>query len=132
MVFDKKKWRQENRDKERESRRKYKERNSDKVKKSQKKYETRNREKINSYQLEYQKKPEVRKINNVRQNTRYNNEKTGFCQDCHKTTKTEFHHISYNPNLFIELCKKCHILRHKTEEDISVPQKQVQSEEDLK
>lgn len=48
----------------------------------------------------------------IRAETRNSNEKTGFCSDCKKERKTEFHHISYKPNIFIELCKECHIKRH--------------------
>lgn len=48
----------------------------------------------------------------VRAKTRYCNEKTGICSDCKEKKKTEFHHISYEPNLFIEVCKSCHLKRH--------------------
>jgi len=48
----------------------------------------------------------------IRAKTRHYNERVGFCSDCGKKKKTEFHHISYEPNLFIEVCKSCHIKRH--------------------
>ena len=48
----------------------------------------------------------------VRANTYNSNEKTGICFDCKKKTKTEFHHLFYVPNFFIEVCKKCHNKRH--------------------
>jgi len=44
----------------------------------------------------------------ARAKTRNSNEKTGVCFNCGKKTKTEFHHVSYKPNLFTEVCKKCH------------------------
>ena len=51
----------------------------------------------------------------VRAKTNYSNEKTGECFDCGMNEKTEFHHLSYRPNIFIEVCKKCHNARHGRE-----------------
>ncbi len=48
----------------------------------------------------------------ARAKTSYSNEKTGECLDCGLRGKTEFHHLSYEPNIFIELCKICHNVRH--------------------
>ena len=48
----------------------------------------------------------------VRANTNNRNEKTGICLDCNEKRKTTFHHLSYKPNIFIELCEKCHNKRH--------------------
>ncbi len=48
----------------------------------------------------------------ARANTNNRNEKTGFCVDCKEEGKTEFHHIDYVPNIFIEVCKRCHNVRH--------------------
>jgi hypothetical protein len=48
----------------------------------------------------------------VRNKTANSNERTGVCSDCYNVGKTEFHHISYEPNVFVELCKKCHLKRH--------------------
>ena len=48
----------------------------------------------------------------ARMETYNRNEKTGICFDCKKQIKTEFHHLSYEPNTFIELCKECHLKRH--------------------
>ena len=48
----------------------------------------------------------------IRAETRNSNEKTGICNDCKNIIKTEFHHESYKPNIFVELCKGCHIKRH--------------------
>jgi len=48
----------------------------------------------------------------IRAKTRNENRLTGFCNDCLKNKKTEFHHISYNPIEVIEVCKKCHNKRH--------------------
>ena len=48
----------------------------------------------------------------VRVNTYNSNEKTGVCNDCKGKMKTEFHHLSYKPNKFIEVCKRCHDKRH--------------------
>lgn len=49
---------------------------------------------------------------NARARTRYNQERTGICLDCKRKKKTEFHHLTYKPNIFIEVCKKCHLKRH--------------------
>ncbi len=51
----------------------------------------------------------------VRAKTNYSNEKTGECLDCKLKRKTEFHHLSYEPNIFIEVCRKCHNKRHGRE-----------------
>lgn len=48
----------------------------------------------------------------ARVNTNHHNKKIGVCSDCKEKGKTEFHHLSYEPNIFIELCKKCHNKRH--------------------
>lgn len=48
----------------------------------------------------------------VRANTLHNNKKINICSDCNKKGKTDFHHLSYQPNLFIEICKSCHVKRH--------------------
>ena len=48
----------------------------------------------------------------IRTKTRQENEKTGICSDCQEVTITEFHHLSYEPNLFIEVCRNCHNKRH--------------------
>ena len=48
----------------------------------------------------------------IRVKTRNENRLTGFCNDCLKNKKTEFHHISYEPIEVIEVCKECHNKRH--------------------
>lgn len=48
----------------------------------------------------------------IRTKTRQENEKKGVCSDCKKAITTEFHHLSYEPNIFIEVCRKCHNKRH--------------------
>ena len=50
----------------------------------------------------------------ARKKTHILNEKTGICFDCKKQIKTEFHHLSYEPNIFIEVCNKCHNKRHRS------------------
>ena len=48
----------------------------------------------------------------IRMNTLNHNEKTGVCSNCKERKSTEFHHIYYEPNIFIELCSKCHKEQH--------------------
>jgi len=103
MVFNKKEWVKENRDKMRKYRSKYKKENSEKYKEQQKKYDSTKKDKVKE---------------RIRAKTNYHNEKTGICLDCEKEVATEFHHISYEPNIFIEVCRKCHLLRHLKEEDL--------------
>ena len=66
----------------------------------------------NNYQNNYHKR-EGRREYLARMDTYNKNEKTNICYDCKKQIKTQFHHLSYKPNVFIELCKECHIKRHK-------------------
>ena len=101
MIFNKKKWAKDNKEKMRSYREKYYRNNLEKVRAQQKKYDTTKKDKFKA---------------RVRQKTNYHNEKTNVCHDCHEGIKTEFHHISYSPNIFIEVCRDCHIRRH--EEDL--------------
>ena len=103
MTFNKKQWAKENKEKMKEYREKYKQENPDKHKEQSKKYDTTKKDKVKA---------------RIRAKTHYYNEKTNVCHDCHEGGKTEFHHISYSPNIFIELCKNCHIRRHYHEEDL--------------
>jgi len=36
----------------------------------------------------------------------------GICADCDNKKKLEIHHLSYNPNKYILICKDCHYKRH--------------------
>lgn len=73
-------------------------------------YSHRNKDKIREKAKKVYQKDKTKML--VRANTNHNNEKTGVCSDCKIKGKTEFHHISYQPNLFIEVCRKCHNKRH--------------------
>lgn len=48
----------------------------------------------------------------VRAKTSYAFKKKGICEDCGAQCRTEVHHISYEPNKFIETCRVCHNKRH--------------------
>ena len=74
------------------------------------KYTHNNKEKIRIKERRDYHKDKTKAL--VRARTRNSNEKTGICFDCKKHTKTGFHHLSYEPNVFIELCRKCHNKRH--------------------
>ena len=96
-------WSKKNKDKVLKSRRDYKKNNPYRIKEQSKKYDTTKKDKIKA---------------RIRAKTNYHNEKTNVCHDCHEGAKTEFHHISYSPNIFIELCRNCHRRRHYEEEDL--------------
>ena len=73
-------------------------------------YAKRNKDKIREKGKRYYERNKTKAI--VRVKTSIYNEKTGICNDCKENGKTEFHHLSYEPNIFIEVCKKCHNKRH--------------------
>lgn len=77
-------------------------------------WKKRHKDKVNKWAKVRYKRDKDKII--VRSLTNYHNERTGWCLDCgtfdrHDTT--QFHHLSYNPNIFIELCKECHNKRHR-------------------
>lgn len=118
MTFDKKKWRQKNRDKERVSRKKYRKNKPEKVKESQKKYEKKNWEKIKVRLREYQKRDYVRAKAYIRYMTNYYYGKAEICLFCGSREKVEHHHSEpYDVHVFIDLCNKCHDKLH-SEEDL--------------
>jgi len=69
-------------------------------------YAHRNKDKIKEKAKRIYHKDKTKAL--VRANTNHRNEKHGKCNNCKQTTKTEFHHLSYTPNIFIEVCRKCH------------------------
>lgn len=73
-------------------------------------YAHKNKEKIIEKNKKQYHKDKTKAL--VRAKTFYSNEKTGECSDCGMTRKTEFHHLSYQPSIFIEVCKRCHNKRH--------------------
>ncbi len=102
MTFDKKQWAKDNKEKMHSYREKYKKNNLEKYKAMQEDYDKNRKDKVKA---------------RVRQKTNYHNEKNNVCHDCHEGVKTEFHHLSYSPNIFIELCRNCYKSRH-LEEDL--------------
>ena len=74
------------------------------------KYAHKNKDKIIEKNKKQYHKDKTKAL--VRAKTFYSNEKTGVCFDCKEKGKTEFHHLSYEPNIFIEVCKRCHNKRH--------------------
>ena len=69
-------------------------------------------EKGRDYTKKFTSKPINKLKNSIRAKTRNYNLKNGICSRCEMETKTEFHHISYEPNIFEEVCKQCHINQH--------------------
>jgi hypothetical protein len=74
-----------------------------------KEYYKKSKEKILERKRRHNK--EKKDINVVRRLT-YKNERENICSLCHKKGKTDFHHLSYFPNIFVELCKSCHMSMH--------------------
>jgi len=74
------------------------------------KYAHKNKDKIREKARRVYKKDKDKIL--VRANTYHSNEKTGICFNCKKRKKTEFHHLTYKPNKFIEVCKECHYKMH--------------------
>lgn len=99
--------------------------NPEKYKEKAKKYYQKYREKIieksklrqktekgKKYKREYNKKPENRMKETIRTKTRRIKKKKGICNKCGNKIETQFHHISFNPNISEELCYKCHLKKH--------------------
>ena len=74
------------------------------------KYAHNNKDKIKEKAKKVYHKDKIK--GKVRAKTNHDNEKSDICFDCKERGKTQFHHLSYEPNIFIELCKKCHNKRH--------------------
>jgi len=79
----------------------YKKKHPDRVRESHKKYDSTKRDRIKA---------------RVRARTNHIYKKRGFCFECFFKGKTEVHHLSYEPNIFTELCRCCHMKKH--EEDL--------------
>ena len=78
-----------------------------------KKYRESEKGKLNSLKVrkKYQQTHEVEVY--VRRLTRKMNKREGFCVICGEEKEvTQFHHISYNPNIFFEICRDCHNIIH--------------------
>jgi len=84
--------------------------NKKKLLKLQKEYAYKNKDKVRQRSKRAYYKNRTKAL--ARAKTKYFNEKTGICFDCKKQIKTDFHHLSYEPNIFIEVCRKCHNKRH--------------------
>ena len=57
--------------------------------------------------------PEERLKDIARSKTNYTCKKLGICHDCKTEVKTQWHHLSYEPNIAIEICINCHLKRHR-------------------
>ncbi len=86
----------------------YKNNNRNLVRKKDREYYKKNSKVIGEKQKEYnKKKPLETKVRAITWR-KYKDEKTNVCSKCNKKGKTDFHHISYEPNLFVEVCRSCH------------------------
>jgi len=68
-------------------------------------YKKRNREKVNAYNREY------RKRNKRGKKARYF-VPSGNCYFCGRTKKIHQHHLNYEINLVVDLCRSCHHKYH--------------------
>ena len=98
---------------------KYKERSKkyyekNKAKKLLRNLEYKKTDKFRKYHREYNKRPENRRKESIRSNSRYNFKKTNICSRCGRYG-TQLHHLSYEPSIIIELCEGCHLKEHNKE-----------------
>ena len=93
---------------------KYNHKYPERVSKSVREYSQRNKEKVSKLRGDWNKNN--KEVYNARSKTNYENRKLnlkeGVCKDCKENKKLEAHHLSYNPNKFILICKDCHYKRH--------------------
>ena len=84
-------------------------------------YNKKNKDKNRKYYKEHKenykltaKKQRVKHINKIkiRNYTHRNKQKGTKCEKCGSKKNLEFHHINYNKNKVITLCRKCHINLH--------------------
>lgn len=102
----KKEWRANNREKFEARRREWRKKHMEEERQYAKRRYVQNKKAILKRQKEQRKTPDGKLKSYVGRLTRLKNKKLGICSDCKKRNKTEFHHISYSPNVFIEVCKK--------------------------
>jgi hypothetical protein len=67
--------------------------------------------KCKAYLLNYYYKNKEKIL--VRKYSRDKHEKAELCQNCGEKQSLEIHHLSYEPNITITLCRKCHLNEHK-------------------
>ncbi len=92
-------------------------------------------EKGKEYKRKYNKIPENRKKETIREKTRRENEKKEKCIKCGNIGKTQFHHLEYEKDKFIELCLKCHKKEHNkqiiSDGWIEIPELNILVEEEI-
>jgi endogenous inhibitor of DNA gyrase (YacG/DUF329 family) len=84
-------------------------------------YKKRNRDKINAYNRKYRKNK--REITKKKKSIYRKNNKGGYktfyfdenkkCYFCGSEKNLQKHHLDYDKNLVVYLCKDCHIKHHK-------------------
>ena len=75
-------------------------------------YKLRNKDKILEYNREYRNKRRLEvRIDRIAKNVVIG--VLGKCYYCNRTDDLVFHHMSYTPEKYVQLCKECHIRHHK-------------------
>ena len=111
-------WAKNNRKKHLEGQRKWNKTN--KAKRMKRKWDKENKKWRSEYTKIYRLKPEERKKAYVRFNTRHKYGPAVECSICGTNEKVEYHHPKpYDRDVFIEVCRGCHIKIHKQESDIN-------------
>ena len=106
LIYSKKRY-EENKEKYIKLAKEYYEKNKDKINKRKKAYNT-------QYKRIYRKNnKEAKKRENIRSRCNWNNKKKKICKKCNYKGYTQWHHISYEPEMKVELCKECHKKEHK-------------------
>jgi len=75
-----------------------------------KQYRLKNKDKGIAQRKKYQKTHKLQVY--IRQRTRHLDTKDNLCLLCGLNKKTQYHHFSFQPNIFIEICKDCHLKIH--------------------
>ncbi len=94
---------------------KNREKHEEKIEEKDRNYYKKNKKRLIEYQMK--KRSVDPETNKIRQSTykKFNDKKKGVCSKCGDEGRTDFHHTSYKPNKFVELCKSCHKLYHVNE-----------------
>lgn len=85
---------------------KFKDKNREKIREGDIEYYHKNKKIIIEKQMKRRNKNPIKY--KVQQLTWKNNRKENICSKCKKKKDTDFHHLSYEPNKFIEVCRSCH------------------------
>jgi hypothetical protein len=80
----------------------------------QKNYNQKNKDLIRIYKTKWQIAWQNNPNNLIKKKARTNpyRSRTDFCELCKSKLKLEFHHLNYEKNIGVTLCKSCHLIKH--------------------